>query len=89
MNRNEKKIFYSVFTFNLLCFIAIMAIFIVISSASLSYLAESFPEYNSQISWMSSCIVFIIVTLALTKIKSLYMNTKKTTLNYFEKMKDN
>jgi hypothetical protein len=88
MNTNEKKIFFSVFIFNLLILFAIITLVILGTFALSDYIAESFPEYSQQVDMGSNIIVCIWILLTLLKIKPLYVDTKKTTLNYLENIKD-
>lgn len=88
MNTNEKKIFFSVFTFNLLIFIAVMAIVVSIIFTMFGYLAEAFPIHNDNILLMSKLIIGIVLLLSLAKIKPLYVDTKKTTLRYINSVKE-
>lgn len=88
MNTNEKKIFFSVFIFNLLILFAVITLFILGTFALSDYAAEHFPEYSQQLDIGSNIIVCIWIILTLLKIKPLYVDTKKTTLNYLDKVKD-
>lgn len=88
MNNKEKKIFFYVFAFNLLIFIFVIALIISAISMVSGYFSEYYPVYSEQSSRLSEILMCIIVLLSLAKIKPLYVNTKKTTLNYLEKMKD-
>lgn len=88
MNTNEKKILFSVFIFNLLMLFTIITLLILGTFALLDYLAEIFPQYSQQLDMASNIIVCIWIILTVLKIKPLYVNTKKTTLDYLEKVKD-
>ena len=88
MNTNEKKILFSVFIFNLLMLFTIITLLILGTFALLDYLAEIFPQYSQQLDMGSNIIVCIWIILTVLKIKPLYVNTKKTTLDYLEKVKD-
>lgn len=88
MNTNEKKILFPVFIFNLLMLFTIITLLILGTFALLDYLAEIFPQYSQQLDMGSNIIVCIWIILTVLKIKPLYVNTKKTTLDYLEKVKD-
>lgn len=88
MNIHEKKIFFSVFVFNLLAFMAIIAILTTLIYMGFNYAAESFPNQSEQLVLIGKALSVLLVIIALTKIKSLYVDTKKTTLNYLDKVKD-
>lgn len=89
MNTNEKKIFFSVFIFNLLILFTIITLVILVTFALTDYLSEIFPQYSQQLDMGSNIIVCIWIILTVLKIKPLYVNTKKTTLKYTNNFKDN
>lgn len=87
MNIHEKKIFFSAFVFNLLGFMAIIAILATLIYMGFDYAAELFPNQNEQFSLAGKILSGLLVVIALTKIKSLYVDTKRTTLKYLETVK--
>lgn len=89
MNTNEKKIFFSVFIFNLLILFAVITLVILGTFALSDYVIEHYPEYSQQLDMASNIIVCIWIILTLLKIKPLYVDTKKTTLKYVDSFKDN
>lgn len=88
MNTNEKKIFFSLFIFNLLGFIAIISILTTIIYTGFIYLSEIFTTQSDSTLLMGKIVCVIIVFLALTKIKSIYVQAKKSTLNYINSIKE-
>jgi len=88
MNIHEKKIFFSAFVFNLLAFIAIIAILATLIYMAFNYAAESFPNQSEQLILTGKVLSGLLVIIALTKIKSLYVDTKKTTLKYINSIKE-
>lgn len=89
MNTNEKKIFFSLFTFNLLGFIAIIAILTTLIYTGFSYLANTFPDHSDNTLLIGKIVCGILIFLSLTKIKSIYLQAKKSTLNYVNSIKEN
>lgn len=89
MNTNEKKIFFSVFIFNLLMLFAVITLVILGTFALSDYVTEHFPKYSQQLDIVSNIIVCIWILLTLFKIKPLYVNTKKTTLKYVKSFNNN